>query len=53
MFLRKGVLKLCGKFVGEHPCRTAISINLQLYLNRTSAWGFSCKFAAYFKNIFS
>ena len=25
----------------------------QLYWNRTSAWVFSCKFAAYFQNIFS
>ena len=25
----------------------------QLYLNRTSAWVFSCKFAAYFQNTFS
>ena len=28
MFLRKGVLKICSKFTGEHPCRSAISINL-------------------------
>ena len=28
MFLRKGVLKICGKFIGEHPCRSAISIKL-------------------------
>ena len=25
----------------------------QLYWNRTSAWVFSCKFAAYFQNAFS
>ena len=25
----------------------------QLYWNRTSAWVFSCKFAAYFQNTFS
>ena len=29
MFLDKGVLKLCSKFTGEHPCRSVISINLQ------------------------
>ena len=29
MFLRKGVLKICSKFTGEHPCRSAISIKLQ------------------------
>ena len=29
MFLEKGVLKICIKFTGEHPCRSAISIKLQ------------------------
>ena len=29
MFLGKGVLKICCKFTGEHPCRSAISIKLQ------------------------
>ena len=28
MFLEKGVLKICNKFTGEHPCRSAISIKL-------------------------
>ena len=28
MFLRKGVLKMCNKFTGEHPCRSVISIKL-------------------------
>ena len=28
VFLRKGVLKICSKFIGEHPCRSAISIKL-------------------------
>ena len=28
MFLGKGVLKICSKFAGEHPCQSAISINL-------------------------
>ena len=28
VFLEKGVLKICSKFTGEHPCRSAISINL-------------------------
>ena len=27
-FLGKGVLKICSKFTGEHPCRSAISIKL-------------------------
>ena len=29
VFLGKGVLKICSKFTGEHPCRNAISIKLQ------------------------
>ena len=28
VFLVKGVLKICIKFIGEHPCRSAISIKL-------------------------
>ena len=28
VFLGKGVLKICCKFTGEQPCRSAISINL-------------------------
>ena len=28
VFLGKGVLKICGKFTGEHPCRSVISIKL-------------------------
>ena len=27
VFLGKVVLKICSKFIGEHPCRTAISSN--------------------------
>ena len=29
VFLGKGVLKICMKFTGEHPCRSAISIKFQ------------------------
>ena len=29
VFLGKGVLKLCGKFTGENPCRSVISMKLQ------------------------
>ena len=29
VFLGKGVLKICSKFAGEHPCRSAISVKLQ------------------------
>ena len=28
MFSRKGVLKICSKCTGEHPCRSVISIKL-------------------------
>ena len=28
MFLEKGVLKICSKFTGEHPCWSAISTKL-------------------------
>ena len=28
VFLRKGALKICSKFTGEHPCRSVISIKL-------------------------
>ena len=29
MFLGKGILKICGKFTGEHPRQSVISIKLQ------------------------
>ena len=28
VFLQKGILKICSKFTGEHPCRSVISIKL-------------------------
>ena len=28
VFLEKGVLKICSKFTGVHPCRSVISIKL-------------------------
>ena len=28
VLLRQGALKICSKFTGEHPCRSAISIKL-------------------------
>ena len=33
VFLRKGVLKICSKFTGGHPCRSAISIKF-LHFNK-------------------
>ena len=32
VFLLKGVLKVCSKFIGEHPCRSAISIKLYSFI---------------------
>ena len=29
---RKGVLKVCSKFIGEHPCRSVISIRLYSFI---------------------
>ena len=29
VFLEKGVLKICSKFTGEHPCRSVVSMKLQ------------------------
>ena len=29
MFLGKGVLKICSKFTGEHPCQSVISTKLK------------------------
>ena len=52
VFFRKGVLKICSKFTGEHACRSVISIKLFITLQHRSSV-FSCKFAAYFQNTFS
>ena len=46
VFLENGVPKICRKFTGENI------VALKVYCNLTSAWVFSCKFAAYFQNIF-
>ena len=29
LFTGKGVLKICSKYTGEHPCQSAISMKLQ------------------------
>ena len=29
VFLLKGVLKKCSKFIGEHPCQSVISIKFK------------------------
>ena len=42
VFLGKGVLKICSKFTGEHPCRNAISIKLQIsFIEITLRHGYS------------
>ena len=28
LFLSRGVLKICSKFTGEHPCQSVISVKL-------------------------
>ena len=38
MFLGKGVLKICSKFTGEHPCRSAISIKLLCNFIEITLW---------------
>ena len=38
VFLGKGVLKICTKFTGEHPCRSAISIKLQSNFIEITLW---------------
>ena len=32
VFLGKGVLKICSRFTGEHPCRSVVSIKLLITL---------------------
>ena len=42
MFLVKCVLKICSKFTGEHPCRSVISIKLQIkFIEITLRYGCS------------
>ena len=42
VFLRKGVLKICGKFTRELPCRSVISIKLLCnFIEITLLYGFS------------
>ena len=48
MFLRKGVLKRCSRFIGENPCRSVISIKL---LSETSAY-FQNTFPDFYKKRF-
>ena len=36
VFLGKGVLKICSKFTGEHPCRSVISVKLLCNFTETT-----------------
>ena len=38
VLLGKGVLKICSKFTGEHPCQNAISIKLQNNFIEIALW---------------
>ena len=38
VFLGKGVLKICSKFTGEHPCQRAILIKLLCNLIEIALW---------------
>ena len=38
VLLGKGVLKLCSKFTGEHPCRSVISIKLLCNFIEIALW---------------
>ena len=38
VFLEKSVLKVCSKFTGEHPCRSAISKKLHCNFIEITLW---------------
>ena len=38
VFLRKGVLKVCSKFTGEHPCQSVISIKVLWNFIEITLW---------------
>ena len=38
VFLGKGALKICSKFTGKHPWRSAISIKLQSNFIEITLW---------------
>ena len=38
VFLVKGVLEICSKFTGEHPCRSTISIKLKSNFIEITLW---------------
>ena len=44
--------KMPKKYIKALSINQKHKVALQLYWNHTSAWVFSCKFAAYFQNTF-
>ena len=38
VLLGNGILKICSKFTGEHPCRSVISINLLCNFIKIAIW---------------
>ena len=38
VYLGKGILKICSKFTGEHPCRSVISIKLLCSFIEIAIW---------------
>ena len=38
VLLEKGILKICSKFTGEHPCRSVISIKSQSNFIEITFW---------------
>ena len=54
VFLKKGVLKICSKFTGEHPCRNVISIKLLCNFIEITLWhGCSVNFLHIFRTPFT
>ena len=38
VFLRKGALKICSRFTGEHQCRSVIPVKLQSNFIKIALW---------------
>ena len=54
VFLGNGALEICSAFIYKRKPMLKCDFNevaLQLCQNRTSAWVFSCKFSAYFQQL--
>ena len=53
VFLGKGVLKICSKLTGEHPCRNVNKVAKQLYCNDTAIGCFPVNLLHIFETPFS